>query len=46
MDASKYRKYHGILPLPVFRPIQNLDPQATLAPRFHPLAQGRPFDPQ
>ena len=46
MDASKTPQYHGIFPLAVFRQIGNLDPQATLAPRFLPLAQGRPFDLQ
>ena len=46
MDALKKNQYHGILPLAVFRQIGNLDLQATLAPRFLPLAQGRPFDLQ
>ena len=32
--------------LAVFRQIENLEPQAMLAPRFLPLAQGRPFDLQ
>ena len=46
MDALKQNQYHGIVSLAVFRQIGNLEPQATLAPRFLPLAQGRPFDLQ